>query len=163
MTPTLRVLSIIAVLTLLAAASSAQAQDAASSKGRFTGSLRGSGVIGGGDATRYSGSVEITPTSSTAGAWRVEIKLSSGGGGGSASMLQWSISPGRCGSRVQQLLAPSGLPQLEVRSGGSADLRFDGAITLDEKASYQLVVYGNGQNQQDIVACANLKYAAPKP
>lgn len=151
---------------LFVAAPQANAQNAADASGRFNGSIRGTSFGGALDNARYSGAVDVSPSEKGgAGNWKVEIKLSTMGSSSMGSMtnaLQWSLSPGRCGSRVQFLVPPTELPQLELRSGGNAEVTWEGAITLAPSGSYQLMIYGRGLREQDIVACANLRFSAPK-
>lgn len=151
---------------LLVAAPSVRAQAPAEPAGRFSGSIRGASVGGALDNARFSGSVDISPSAKgTPGVWKVEIKLSAMGQssmGSMTNMLQWSMSPGRCGSRTQFLVPPTELPPLELRSGGNADATWEGSISLAPSGSYQLMVYDKGLREQDIVACANLRFSAPK-
>src|SRR5512140_536620 len=154
-----------ALVCCFAAAPVVSAQDQAA-MGTFNGSLRGTSLTGSSDATRFSGSVDIKPSSNgKAGNFNVAIRVSAGGWDSHASstgMLMWSISPGRCGSRIQYLVQPSEMPQVEMRTGGNGELTWDGPVNLAAGSSYQLVIYDNGMAQQNIVACANLKYSAPK-
>jgi len=133
--------------------------------GRFSGSLRGVLLTGPSDASRISGSADIAALADRPGVFKVELRISTSSGSSASSatnLLQWSISPGRCGSRIQMLLAPTELPALEIRTGGNADLTWQGLINLASNGSYQLVVFDRGTNQENIVACANLKYSEPK-
>ena len=157
--------SLVALL-VLATSTVAGAQDRTAATGRFSGSLRGTSFGGAVDATKFSGSVEIAPTADgKAGVYKVVVRLSSSGGSASArmsNMLPWSISPGRCGARVQFLVQPMEVQPLELGSGGNAELTWTGQIALAANASYQFVVYDRGVRKQDVVACGNLKYSAPK-
>lgn len=158
-----RVLAFVALVIL---AASAQGQGApAVATGRFNGSLRGVLLAGPSDASRISGSADIAALLDRPGVFKVELRISTSSGSSASSatnLLQWSISPGRCGSRIQMLLAPTELPALEVRTGGNADLTWQGQINLASNGSYQLVVFDKGTNQENIVACTNLKYSEPK-
>lgn len=155
-----------ALVAFAALATAAHGQNASAlATGRFSGSLRGTSFSGVSDATRYSGSVEIAPMVGRPGLFKVEVRLSSSGGSAMVSatnVLQWSISPGRCGSRVQFLVPPPEMPPLELRSGGNAEMIWQGTVNLAANAGYQLVVFDRGLRQEDIVACANLKYSEPK-
>jgi hypothetical protein len=160
------VVSLAACLAFLGAAAQVAAQDttSATATGSYSGALRGSGMRGVTDQTKFSGSIDIMP-SGKPGIFKVEIRLSSSGYSSSASVtgqLQWSISPGRCNSRVQFLLPPAEMPALEMRSGGNAEVKWEGAITMAPFGTYQMMVFDRGLREQDIVACANLKYSAPK-
>ena len=156
----------IALIALAATTTVAGAQDRTAATGRFSGSLRGTSFGGAVDATKFSGSVDITPTEGgKVGSYKVEVRLSSSGGsqtGRMSNMLPWTISPGRCGARVQFLVQPMEVQPLELRSGGNAELMWTGQIALAANGSYQFVVYDKGVREQDVVACGNLKYSAPK-
>ncbi len=156
----------VALLALTATTTVAGAQDKTAATGSFSGSLRGTSFGGAVDATKFSGSVDISPASDgRVGVYKVVVRLSSSGGsatGRMSNMLPWSISPGRCGSRVQFLVQPMEVSPLELRSGGNAELTWSGPLPLAANSSYQFVVYDKGVREQDVVACGNLKYAKPK-
>lgn len=158
--------SLLALIALAATSSVAGAQDRTAATGRFSGSLRGTSFGGAVDATKFSGSVEINPTEDgKVGFYKVEVRLSSSGGsqtGRMSNMLPWTISPGRCGARVQFLVQPMEVQPLELRAGGNAELMWSGQIALAANGSYQFVVYDKGVREQDVVACGNLKYVKPK-
>lgn len=158
--------SLVALIALAATTTIASAQDRTAATGRFSGSLRGTSFGGVVDATRFSGSVDLKPTDDgKAGFYKVEVRLSSSGGSATArmsNMLPWTISPGRCGARVQFLVQPMEVQPLELRSGGNAELTWTGQLPLAANGSYQFVVYDRGVREQDVVACGNLKYSAPK-
>jgi len=163
-----RVTSLVVLAACIAAAPVVGAQESTQPSiaiGRFSGSLRGTSFGGAVDATKFSGSVEINPaTDGRAGSYKVEVRLSSSGGsltGRMTNMLPWSISPGRCGSRVQFLVQPMEVPPLELRSGGNAELTWSGQMPLAANGSYQFVIYDKGVREQDVVACGNLKYVKP--
>lgn len=157
-----------AICAFLAAASAAGAQ-ARTDVGSYSGSLRGTqgargtAMMRASDASRLSGTVDIRPSSTQKeGFWMVRLRLTSTGGMAATTMLQWMISPGRCGARLQPLVQPTEVSPLEVRSGGDADASWEGPINLAPDGSYQLVVFGmSGVREQDVMACGNLKYAKP--
>lgn len=160
--------SLFSLCVFLAAASVAGAQ-VRSDVGSYSGSLRGTQGARGtamaraSDASRLSGTVDIRPSSTLKeGFYSVKIRLTSTGGMSATTMLQWTISPGRCGSRLQFLVQPTETSPLEVRSGGDADASWEGPIKFTPDGSYQLVVFGmGGVREQDVMACGNLKYAKP--
>lgn len=162
---TLRILAILAIAATTASAQ-ADSKAPAAATGRYSGALRGVSAMGVSDATRFSGSIDIAPSANGhVGSYKVDIRLSSSGlnqNSTASAILQWSISVGRCGSRVQFLVPPAELPQLELRNGGNAEVSWEGNLNLAANASYQLMVYVNGLREQDMVACANLRYSAPK-
>jgi hypothetical protein len=158
----------IAICAFFAVASVAGAQ-ARTDVGSYSGSLRGTegargtAMMRASDASRLSGTIDIRPSSTQKeGFWTVKLRLTSTGGMAATTTLQWLISPGRCGSRLQPLVQPTEVSPLEVRSGGDADASWDGPINLAPDGNYQLVVFGmSGVREQDVMACGNLKYAKP--
>ncbi len=146
----------------------AGAQD--SDAGSFTGSLRGTQGARGtamgrvGDSSRLSGTVLIEPSSTAkSGQYKVAIRLQSTGGMAPTSILQWTVAPGRCGARLQPLVPPTAVSPLEVRSGGDAETSWEGPLALTPDGGFQLVVFGmSGVREQDVMACANLKYNKSK-
>jgi hypothetical protein len=160
------------VLVALAAglAASTAAAQARNATGSFSGSLRGTQGARGtsmaraSDASRFSGTMDITPSpTQKEGVFVVKVRVTSTGGMAATTMLQWTIAPGRCGARLQPLVQPTELSPLEVRSGGDAEATWEGRINLFPDGNYQLVVFGmGGVREQDVIACGNLKYQKPK-
>jgi hypothetical protein len=159
-----RLLSFVATLAVLGSAHVASAQGQVTAQvvslGRWSGTLRGQTINSAGDQSRYSGSVEILPLPDREGQFRVRITLSTGDR--AVSDMEWSISPGRCGTKLQLILPPASMPPLEVRSGGTADVQYEGVINLTPQMSYHVPVFQGGHSQQNMVACANLKFEAPR-
>jgi hypothetical protein len=155
-----------ALAAFVTLAATAQGQGAPSvATGRFNGSLRGMMMTGPSDASRISGNADIAALPERPGVFKVELRVSTSSGSSAAAvtnLMQWSISPGRCGSRIQLLLGPTELPALEIRTGGNAEVTWQGSINLASNGSYQLVVFDKGTSQENIAACANLKYSEPK-
>jgi hypothetical protein len=155
-------LSFAALLAVLGSAHVAGAQVSAQvvSLGRWSGTLRGQTMGSAGDQSRFSGHVEIMPLPDRDGQFMVRINLSTGDG--AVADMEWSISPGRCGTKLQLILPPASMPPLEVRSGGTADMQYEGVINLNTQMSYHVPVFQGGQSQQNMVACANLKFETPR-
>jgi len=159
-----RLLSSIALLMAAGLAREAAAQGEVTAQvvsiGRWRGTMRGQTISSAGDATRYSGTVEVMPIfGGRDGEVRIRIVLSANSDAGD---LEWSISPGRCGSKFQFLLSPSNVPPLVVRSGGTAELQHEAILSLNTQANYQVPVFRGGHLQQSMVACANLKFEMPR-
>ncbi len=161
MTTMQRHFSFVALIAAFGAAHAALAQEQTPpvEMGFWNGSLRSVQMGGSG---RYSGTAKIAPVpGKPANFRRVELRLSTPGGSG---LLEWSVSPGRCGSIIQPLKRAGELPSLEMRSAGNAELMFEGALyDFKGDSTYQLMVFKDGAKEQNMVACANLKYAVPKP
>jgi hypothetical protein len=64
---------------------------------------------------------------------------------------------------VQFLVPPAETTPLEIRSGGDAEVIWEGRLPLTGEANYQLMLYDRGFREQDIVGCASLRYNRPKP
>ncbi|MBM3908392.1 MAG: hypothetical protein FJ363_10025 [Gemmatimonadetes bacterium] len=163
-----RSIAVVAFATVAAGAPSfvVFAQEPSPFVGTYTGAIRATSFSGGKDASRMSGSVTITPSQTRRDLFKVEIRLSTMGSSPTASatgVLQWSISPGRCGARVQFLVPPAETTPLEIHSGGDAEVIWEGRLALAGEANYQLMLYDRGFREQDIVGCANLRYNRPKP
>lgn len=157
-----RFLSFVALLAVLGSAHVASAQVTAQvvSLGRWSGTLRGQTMGSASDQSHFSGHVEIVPLPDRDGQFMVRITLSTGDR--AVADMEWSISPGRCGTKLQLLLPPASMPPLEVRSGGTADMQYEGVINLNTQMSYHVPVFQGGHSQQNMVACANLKFETPR-
>lgn len=159
-----RSLPFVALLAVLGSAHVAGAQGQVTAQvvniGRWSGTLRGQTMSSATDQTRFSGTVEVMPLlNERTGEFRVRIRLSASAATGD---MEWSISPGRCGYKLQFLLSPSNVPPLEIRSGGSAEVEYEGIINLNTQATYHIPVFQGGHLQQNMVACANLKFEPPR-
>lgn len=145
------------------AATSVQAQEAELPMlGRWTGTIRS--LIStsdmrnatGGEPGRITGNVELQPVhESGMDLFQVLIRVSSSHAGES---LEWGISMGRCGSKLIMIENANQLPPIETRAGGDGEMRHTAAFNLDARHTYQLGLFRNGHSQQNMVACANLKY-----
>ncbi len=129
--------------------------------GKWTGTFRTtqftqSSLNEAGNPGTINGDVRMTPTNEGGVDMYVfNIKISMNRQGQS---LEWGVSRGRCGSKLI-MLEPAGIvPTIETRSGGEGELRYTMPLDLDAKSSYQLVLFRGGHLQQNVVACANLKY-----
>lgn len=156
--------SSVAAATMLAGfAATATAQDnpAMPMLGKWTGNFRS--VImtqdirnAGGESGRMSGTVELLPThESGQDFYNVIIQISTSRAG---DQLEWGVSLGRCGSKLIMLEHANQLPGFETRPGGEGEMRHMLALPLDANHTYQVGLFRNGHAQQNMIACANLKY-----
>jgi hypothetical protein len=157
---------------LLAAIFSAQAAVAqdpdpkpapAAASWKWTGSFREVQVTSltrGGLPTKFTGSVEIGPSSRGAASdSKFQIRLSAAH---EVDQVDWGLSLGRCGSRLILQNTTAQMPPIQLRSGGSGELSQDLPMTLDPKSSYQLVLFLGGHDERNIASCANLRYEQRK-
>jgi len=106
---------------------------------------------------RYSGTVAISPSlDDTPGKYRIEVRVSSNFN--SSETLEWGVSSGRCGSKLIMLAASNLLPPIEMRSGGTGEVNEVTSLPLTSKGAFHVVLFKGGHLQQDVVACANLKF-----
>lgn len=166
----IRSFAAVAVLALLFDAQAAVAQDSTARAmpeliGSWSGSFRpgtmsGSmsrGSAGSGAPGRYSGSVDIIPSQTGApGSYRFNVVVSSNVN--NPETLEWGISNGRCGSKLIMLVGSNSFPTIEMRSGGTGDVSAEVAMQFTAKGTFQAVLFKGGHLQQNIVACANLKF-----
>lgn len=109
---------------------------------------------------RMYGSVNLTANrAGTPGSWMVEIRLTSDR---PSESLLWDIAPGHCQSGAVAQIQPNQLPPLEVLANGNADITTAANLLLNPGDSYHLDIFRNGQQQENVVACATLKYSEKK-
>ncbi|MHB8837594.1 MAG: hypothetical protein ACYC7F_01435 [Gemmatimonadaceae bacterium] len=110
----------------------------------------------GGYAGRMSGTVRMQPVrESGLDFYDVVIEVSSNSPG---DELEWGVSMGRCGSKLIMVENANQLPGFVTRNGGEGEVRHRVALDLNAQASYQVGIFRNGHAQQNMIACANLKY-----
>ena len=111
-----------------------------------------------GSATmRMYGSVTVTANrAGNPGSWVVEIRLTSDR---PSETLLWAIAPGRCQSGAVAQIQANQLPPLEVTANGTAEISTAANLILSPGDSYHLDIFRNGQQQENVVACATLKYS----
>lgn len=129
--------------------------------GRWTGTFRSVLMTqetrnAGGDIGHITGETELQPThESGLDLYIVKLRISTNA---AAESLEWGVSMGRCGSKLIMLENANQLPSIETRSGGEGELRHTLALNMDAKHTYQVGLFRNGHAQQNMIACANLKY-----
>lgn len=162
MTMSLRKMGLLVALAALLAPRAAAAQHAEQAMlGRWTGTFHStqptrSSLAEAGNPGTINGDVTLQPTNEGGfDMYIISLKISMNRQGES---LEWGVSRGRCGSKLIMLEPAGVVPTIETRSGGEGELRYTMALSLDAKSSYQLVLFRNGHLQQNVVACANLKY-----
>jgi hypothetical protein len=129
--------------------------------GRWSGTFRStqqtqSSLAGGGIIGTINGEVTLQPTNEGGiDLYAVTIRISMNY---QQESLEWGVSMGRCGSKLIMLETTGTVPTIDSRSGGDGELHHTMRLDLDAKHTYQLVLFRNGHLQQNVVACANLKY-----
>ena len=111
------------------------------------------------EVTRYTGGVNLVqPRAEAPDYLRIEINVSSTGG---SELMEWALLPARCGSAVMPLLQAADVPPIQVPSGGNGEQSFEVSLKLDPAASYHLDIYHGGHSQNNLVACADLRFQKP--
>lgn len=109
-----------------------------------------------GPAGRITGSVILQPVhESGLDLYEVVIQISSNTPN---DELEWGISMGRCGSKLIMVENANQLPSFVTRAGGDGEVRHKTMLNLNAQASYQVGLFRYGHAQQNLIACANLKY-----
>jgi len=109
-----------------------------------------------GEAGRITGTVDMQPVhESGVDLYNVVIQVSSNHQG---ETMEWGVSMGRCGSKLIMIEHANQLPSFDTRAGGEGEVRHTVALPMDAKHTYQVGLFRNGHSQQNMVACANLKY-----
>lgn len=151
----------VAALLLAPAARAQHATAELPMLGRWTGQFRSILMTqdsrnAGGTVGRISGTVELQPVrESGIDRYDVVILLSTSS---PDNELEWGVSMGRCGSKLIMLEHANQLPGFTTRAGGEGEVRHTVALDLNAQANYQVGIFRNGHAQQNMIACANLKY-----
>lgn len=134
----------------------------APSGGRFTGALQptqqrsGALVVTG--QVKAFGTVTIAPTRG-GNLERMHVTLVVTVPGANSS-LRWAVLPQRCGSGDLPIIGFDQFPLMDVSTSGRAQVEADLPLPLTPNNAYHVNVYSGGQQLDDVVTCANLKYEA---
>ena len=103
---------------------------------------------------RNNASGNVVLTASSRNSIRAKITLNSAT---SSQYVHWALVSGRCGSSAIPLLTVNQFPDISLSNGRG---QLDGQVPLDIPTSgtYHVDVYwSNGQDQADVMTCANLR------
>jgi hypothetical protein len=132
----------------------------APSVGRYTGALQptqqrsGALVVTG--QVKAFGTVTIEPTrGGNLDRMRVNLVVTVPG---ASTSLRWAVLPQRCGSGDLPIIGFDQFPLMDVSSNGRAQVQADLPLPLVPNNAYHVNVYSGGQQLDDVVTCANLKY-----
>jgi hypothetical protein len=158
-----------AALATTACASSPQHSAAAAATPAGTASVQWTGSFqaiqqqaGNADAPRgrnnASGNVRLV--ASTKASLRAQITLSAASE--TSQYLHWAIVAGRCGSPAIPLLSVNQFPDISM-SNGRGQLNAEVPLELPTSGTYHVdVFWSNGQDQADVMTCANLRMEAAR-
>ena len=106
------------------------------------------------------GTVSITPSDSRI--QRMRVRLMVGIPTQNATSLRWAVLPDRCGTGQLPLIGFEQFPLIEISSNGRGQIEAELPLDLTAGASYHVNVYSGGQQLENVLTCANLKFDAPR-
>jgi len=80
-----------------------------------------------------------------------------------SQQLRWAVLSGRCGNGDLALIGYDAFPLIDISSNGRGQVEADLPLNLDAEGSYHVNVYNGGQQLENVLTCANLKYNSNAP
>jgi hypothetical protein len=74
--------------------------------------------------------------------------------------LRWAVLPDRCGSGDLPLIGFDQFPRIDVGTNGRGQITADLPLELQPTGTYHVNVYSGGQQLDNVVTCANLKFVS---
>lgn len=102
------------------------------------------------------GTVNITPSESRV--QRMRVRLTIGAPVQGATSFRWAVLPDRCGTGQLPLLGFEQFPLIDVSTNGRGQIETELPLVLTAGASYHVNVYDGGQQLENVLTCANLKF-----
>ena len=138
----------------------ASVSPASSGSARWTGSFQPvqqqSGNLTPRGTNRTYGSVALTVSPASPNRTHAVIEISTTLT--TSSLLHWAIAAGHCGSVTLPLVGVDQFPTIDVSNSGQGKLNGDVPVSLPATGTYHVDIYwGVGQDQSDVMACANLR------
>ena len=128
---------------------------------RWTGNLQPtqqrSGTLAVTGQNRAFGSVQIT-NRNEGGLQRMHVALTVAVPTESSSSLRWAVLPERCGSGDLPLIGFEQFPLIELGTNGRGQVEADLPLVLAQNSAYHVNVYKGGQQLDNVITCANLKF-----
>lgn len=72
--------------------------------------------------------------------------------------MRWAVLSGRCGSGDLALIGYDAFPLLDISSNGRGQIETDLPLNMEASGTYHVNVYSGGQQLDNVVTCANLKF-----
>jgi hypothetical protein len=152
-----------AALTIVGCASKAGANMGASPESgvpTWSGSLQptqqrtGSLAVTG--QSKAFGTVVIRPAAGALRRMHVQLTVSVPTSG--ATQYRWALLPDRCGTGELPLIGFEQFPIIDIGSNGRGQIEADLPLELSANSTYHVNVYSSGQQLDNVVTCANMKY-----
>jgi hypothetical protein len=107
------------------------------------------------------GSVKISPAAGPLP--RMRVALAVGVPTTSSTSLRWAVLPERCGSGDLPLIGFEQFPLIDVNVNGRGQIEADLPLVMSPNSAYHVNVYFGGQQLDNVVTCANLKFQMVPP
>lgn len=131
---------------------------------RWTGSLQPtqqrSGALVVTSQTRVFGTVKMSMSQGSA-LRRMHVELTVAVPTSVDASLRWAVLPERCGSGDLPLIGFEQFPLIEVSTNGRGQITADLPLEMRPTGTYHVNVYSGGQQLDNVLTCANLKYDGP--
>ena len=111
---------------------------------------------------RAFGSVKVT-NPNAGGLQRMHVALMVAVPTESSSSLRWAMLPERCGSGDLPLLGFEQFPLIDLSTNGRGQIEVDLPLVLAPNSAYHVNVYKGGQQLDNVITCANLKFESDTP
>ena len=89
---------------------------------------------------------------------RVHVSLTVAVPVSSSSSLRWAMLPERCGSGDLPLIGFEQFPLIDIGTNGRGQIEADLPLVMSPNSSYHVNVYDGGQQLDNVITCANLKF-----
>lgn len=93
---------------------------------------------------------------------RMRVRLNVAVPTNSSTTYRWAVLPDRCGSGQLPLLGFEQFPLLDISTNGRGQVEAELPLELTASGSYHVNVYSGGQQLDNVVTCANLRYGGPR-
>lgn len=108
--------------------------------------------------SKAHGNVSITPAAGQL--QRMHVVLTVTLPTNNAATYRWAVLPGRCGTGPLPLIGFEQFPVIDVGANGRGQIEIELPLELAAESSYHVNVYRGGQQLDNVVTCANLRYEA---
>jgi len=89
---------------------------------------------------------------------RMHVKLTVSLPSQGAASYRWAVLPDRCGAGSLPLIGFDQFPLIDVSTNGRGEVNADLPLELTPNGTYHVNVYDGGQQLDNVVTCANLRF-----
>ena len=117
---------------------------------------RSGGLVVTGQSRAY-GSVNISRAEGNLRRMRVRLVVNATTSSGT-TQFRWAVLPDRCGAGTLPLIGFEQFPLIDIGTNGRGEITADLPLELEPNSAYHVNVYSSGQQLDNVITCANLKY-----